>query len=209
MHPEEVLIGKRVIQAAQEAGVSHFVYHSVLHPALEAMPHHWNKLRVEEMLIESGLPFTVLQPAAYMQNVLAERESMFNEGIFRVPYSVTARISMVDLLDVAEAARIVLTAGGHEGAIYELAGPEALTQEEVAGIIGEVVGRPVTAEEVRLEAGAKKTGLSDYGVETLLKMFRHYAAHGFVGNPRVLGWLLGRPPADFRAFALREFRDTD
>ena len=36
-----------------------------------SMPHHWLKMRVEEKLFASGLPFTILQPAAYMQNVLA------------------------------------------------------------------------------------------------------------------------------------------
>jgi hypothetical protein len=33
------------------------VYHSVLHPQTEQMPHHWHKLRVEEMLLESRLPW--------------------------------------------------------------------------------------------------------------------------------------------------------
>ncbi|MBI3362221.1 MAG: NmrA family NAD(P)-binding protein, partial [Chloroflexi bacterium] len=67
VNPEEVVIGNCVIGAARAAGVERFVYHSVLHPQTEAMPHHWNKLRVEEALFESGLPFTALQPAPYMQ----------------------------------------------------------------------------------------------------------------------------------------------
>jgi NAD(P)H dehydrogenase (quinone) len=69
MHPDEVALGRAAIAAAQAAGVAHFVYHSVLHPQTEKMPHHWHKLRVEEVLLESGLPFTILQPAAYMQNI--------------------------------------------------------------------------------------------------------------------------------------------
>ncbi len=71
MHPDEVAIGRRVIDAALAAGVEHFVYHSVLHPQTATMPHHWNKLQVEEALFESRLPFTILQPTAYMQNLLA------------------------------------------------------------------------------------------------------------------------------------------
>ena len=67
--PDEVSIGKTIIAAAQSADVERFVFHSVLHPQIEAMPHHWQKLRVEELLFESGLPFTILQPTAYMQNV--------------------------------------------------------------------------------------------------------------------------------------------
>src|SRR5262245_60891448 len=51
----EVAFGRTAIAAALQAGVEHFVYHSVLHPRIEAMPHHWDKLRVEELLLASGL----------------------------------------------------------------------------------------------------------------------------------------------------------
>jgi uncharacterized protein YbjT (DUF2867 family) len=63
MSPDEVKIGKLMINSGREAGIAHFVYHSVLHPQTERMNHHWQKLRVEEMIFESGLPFTILQPA--------------------------------------------------------------------------------------------------------------------------------------------------
>jgi len=63
MNPDEAVIGKLVIAAGRESDVEHFVYHSVLHPQAEKMNHHWQKLRVEEMIFESGLPFTILQPA--------------------------------------------------------------------------------------------------------------------------------------------------
>jgi len=63
MSPSETVIGKSVIDEAKKASVEHFVYHSVLRPQIEAMNHHWQKMRVEESLFESGLPFTILQPA--------------------------------------------------------------------------------------------------------------------------------------------------
>ena len=66
---DEFEIGEKVINTARKAGVEHFVYHSVLHPQIEDMPHHWLKMRVEELLFKSGLNFTILQPVAYMQNV--------------------------------------------------------------------------------------------------------------------------------------------
>ena len=58
MSPDEMVIGRLVIDEARRAGVEHLVYHSVLHPQTEKMNHHWQKLRVEEMIFESGLPFT-------------------------------------------------------------------------------------------------------------------------------------------------------
>jgi len=204
--PEEVLIGEVAIAAARSAGVEHFVYHSVLHPQVEAMPHHWHKLRVEERLFESGLPYTILQPAAYMQNVLAHWDRIVGQGIYPVPYAVETRLGMVDLEDVAEAASVVLTEAGHTEAVYELAGAEVLSQIEVATILSQHLGRPVRAQAVPLatwEHRARESGLSDYQVETLAKMFRYYEMYGFWGNPRVLGWLLGRPPMTFAAFVGR------
>src|SRR5258707_14964895 len=109
MSPNEMVIGKLIINEAQKAGVEHFVYHSVLHPQTQKMKHHWGKLRVEEMLFESDLPFTILQPAPYMQNLLASWKSIFEDGVLRVPYSVNSKFSFVDLEDIAEVAQIVLT----------------------------------------------------------------------------------------------------
>jgi uncharacterized protein YbjT (DUF2867 family) len=210
VHPEEVAIGRAAIAAARSAGVQHFVYHSVLHPQVEAMPHHWLKMRVEERLFESGLNCTILQPAAYMQNVLAQWEHVLEQGVYSVPYAVDTRLGMADLEDVAQAAAIVLTEAGHEGATYELAGAEALTQIEVAAILSQQLGRPVRAEAVPLgtwEKRARESGLGEYQVRTLLKMFRYYERFGFWGNPRVLTWLLGRPPTTFAGFAARVAQD--
>jgi uncharacterized protein YbjT (DUF2867 family) len=168
------------------------------------MPHHWQKLRVEERLFESGLRYTILQPAAYMQNVLTGWDSIANFGVYRVPYAVKTRLGMVHLTDVATAAAIVLTEPGHLGATYELAGAEMLTQSELATILSQSLGRPVRAETVPLEEWKRQAhaeGLSDYQVETLIKMFRYYECYGFGGNPNILTWLLGRPPTTFATFA--------
>ena len=102
--PHEILIGENILAAAREAGVEHFVYHSVLHPQTEAMPHHWRKLRVEELMMTSGLPFTILQPTAYMQNLLAHWPSISTDGVLPLLYPPQTRISLVDLGDVAEVA---------------------------------------------------------------------------------------------------------
>lgn len=203
MHPAEINIGRRVIAAAGQAGVQQFVYHSVLHPQVEAMPHHWHKMRVEEMLFELGLDFTILQPAAYMQNILGGWPAIVSQGVYRVPYPIDTRLSVVDLTDVANVAAKVLTEPGHTGATYELAGPENPSQNEVALLLSDLLGHPIDAEQITIEAwteGAKKAGLGTYQIETLVKMFRYYERYNFEGNANVLGWLLGRPPTTLRTF---------
>jgi NAD(P)H dehydrogenase (quinone) len=204
--PHEVVFAKALVAAAINSGVSRLVYHSVLHPQIEAMPHHWNKLRVEEMLFSSVLDVTILQPTAYMQNSLAEWHRMASEGIYRVPYPVETQLSLVDLDDVAEAAAVVLTSDSHSGATYELVGTPPLSQVEIARIFGHALNKAVRAEAETVEAWeqrARSAGMDDYSRETLIKMFRAYARDGLKGNPNVLGWLLGRPPTSFASFAVR------
>ena len=208
MFPNEVDVGRLAIAAAQKNGVAHFVYHSVLHPQTETMPHHWHKLRVEELLMKSGLLFTILQPAAYMQNVLAGRQSIEHDGVFRVPYPVSTQLSLVDLHDVAEAAAKVLTEQGHGHAIYELVGEAGLSQTAVSDILAQHLQKPVRAEETSLHNWKKQAvqnHLGNYQINTLLKMFRYYAEFDFRGNANVLCWLLQRQPTSFSKFVAREF----
>jgi uncharacterized protein YbjT (DUF2867 family) len=201
--PHEVAYARAMIAAAKTAGVPRFVYHSVLHPQIEAMPHHWAKLRVEELVLASGLAVTILQPTAYMQNILAGWRSISEDGIYRVPYPVAARISLVDLRDVAEAAARVLTEDGHVGATYALVGTSPLTQTEVAETLSLAMRRPVRAVAETVETWEARigAGMGDYQRETLAAMFRSYAADGLVGNANVLTWLLGRRPTTLAAFA--------
>lgn len=204
--PDEAAIGKAVIDASRQAAVGLFVFHSVLHPQLDVMPHHWQKLLVERLLIDSGLQFVILQPASYMQNVLAEWDSIATRGIFHVPYATGTRLGLVDLEDVAAVAARVLTERGHEGATYELAGPEILNQDDLARAMGEALGRQVAPEVVPAEdwaRAARAAGLSDYQVDTLQAMHRYYEWGGFWGNPHVLEWLLGRRPTTFAQFMQR------
>jgi len=210
MHPDEFKIGKLAIEAACRSGLEHFVYHSVLHPQTEKMPHHWNKMRVEELLFESGLRFTVLQPAPYMQNILAWKNKIISEGIFEVPYPAETKFSLVDLADLARAAAVVITEPGHKEAVYEIVGTRALSQKEVANLFGKVLERPVLAEEVPCEQwrqNAEKAGMGKYQLETLLKMFDYYARYGLSGNRYLLKQLLGRDPHSFTGFVTREFEN--
>ena len=196
---DELAFARAVVAAAQAQGVARFVYHSVLHPQVEAMPHHWAKMRVEEMLFASGLALTILQPAAYMQNILGGWRGILDDGVFRVPYPVETRLSLLDLADLADAAAVVLMNDGHAGATYELAGTRPLSQAEVAAAIGAALGRDVRAEAETVdawEARARAAGAGEHERSTLAAMFRYYAQHGLAGNSNTLRWLLGRAPHD-------------
>ena len=207
VHPREVEIGEIAISSALESGVDHFVYHSVLHPQIEAMPHHWLKLRVEERLIASGLSFTILQPTAYMQNISSQLKSIKERGIYQVPYPPETNLCLVDLVDVARVAAIVLADTTHDGAVYQLVGTGLTSQIEVAALLSKLLGQEISAKQISLEdwkEQIEKTGLGSYQISALVKMFLHYQEHGFSGSPRMLTWLLGHQPTSMEECLKRE-----
>jgi uncharacterized protein YbjT (DUF2867 family) len=207
MHPQEDALARTLIDACIKERTGRFVLYSVLHPLLADVPHHHRKLAAERHLVDSGLTSTVLQPSRYMQQLAPIWNTVLATGVHSMPFSTSARMSVVDLQDLAEAAAKVLIEPGHEGATYQLAGPEALSQDDVARILSELLGRPIRAvtkplDEMRREAAA--AGFPPERIETLALMNAHYDAHGLVGNPNVLGWLLGRPPTRLRDYVRRE-----
>jgi NAD(P)H dehydrogenase (quinone) len=200
---EELRYATSLADAAEANKVGRFVFHSVLHPQIEAMPHHWQKMLTEQMLFTRRFALTVLQPTAYMQNLLGAWRGIAEDGVFRVPYPAATRISLVDLDDVAEAAAIVLTQSGHDGAVYELAGTPPLSQNEVAVTLDAALKKSVRIDVESIEAWdarMRSTGMGDHERETLAAMFRYYAAHGLIGNTNTLRWLLGRAPNDLAHF---------
>jgi uncharacterized protein YbjT (DUF2867 family) len=207
LHPAEVAMAETLVGAMRVAGVARLVYHSVLHPQVEAMPHHWRKMRVEELLFTQPLAWTVLQPAAYMQNVFAYWRTIVDEGVYRVPYAVSTRLGMVDLADVAAVAAEVLLRPGHEYATYELAGAEILDQRAIAATLAAALGRAVVAESIDRRAwasAARAAGQHAEAVATLLAMFEYYERFGFFGSPTVLRHLLGAEPRTFALAVARQ-----
>ena len=168
-------------------------HHSVVHPQLRSMPHHTDKARAEEVVVTSGLAWTILQPNAYLQN-LAGRLAELRVGRYPVPYDVDARLAMVDLDDVAEVAARCVVDRTAPHATLELSGPSEVSARDVAAAAARLLGRPVIAERVDPATFAASV-TSDADVRArLTAMLVHYDHHGSPGDATVLGGLLGRPP---------------
>ncbi len=202
---DEFEIGARLIDAAKVEGVSQFAFHSLVHPMCRQLLHHWEKLRVEEYLIESLVPYTILSPTMYMQNIGLEWPTILETGIYRRFYSVDIPLSVVDLDDVGEAAAIMLTEDGWTGGAFEMCSPRPLSHAGMAKVFADVTGRDIRAEKADIQIwidAAEKRGEGDYAIKGFVKMCGHYDQFGLPGgNGKVLGMILGRPPNDYRAFA--------
>jgi uncharacterized protein YbjT (DUF2867 family) len=207
MHPQELSITRALIEAAAEAGVGHFIYYSVMHPQLRGIRHHRLKLDAEEYLLDSGLPHTIVQPSRYMQHLEPIWAQVVDQGLHAMPFSVERRFSLVDLADIAQACAVIAAAGdAFKYGTYELAGPEALSQTDMAAIVGDVIGRPVRARAVPLaemRSRAVAAGASEDRIDQMEIMNRHYDAHGFQSNPHILQSVLGRPANSFRSYVER------
>ena len=205
LNPNEVEIGKVVIEAAKSSKINHFVYHSVLHSVLQEMPHHQKKLKVEELVIDSSLPYTIIQPSVFMQNIFESWNVLTEKGIFRQKFFTNSetRMCLLDLEDLAEAVSIVLMDKSYLGATYELCGPENMSLADMVDVFEKQLQRKIIVETPSDEFMAqnmKLNGSDDYRINTLLKMFHHYNEHGFVGNPKVISMILGRKPDNFSSF---------
>lgn len=201
--PDEADLMAAAATAAAEAGVERIVLHSVLHPHTTSMPHHLRKADGEQAVRRCGVPWTILQPGMYMQTVSRVFFARADGDEIPVPWNPASPISAVHLGDVAEVAATVLLEAGHENASYELAGPDAVGVGSMIEQMAAFHGRPLRARQID-PAGLGLSGnhQDEVGLRGLTAMCAEYDAHGFAGNPRVLGCLLGRSPTTF-AEALR------
>ncbi len=206
-HPRETEMGVLAIDSAIAAGVRRFVYLSLTHPQLSALPNHQVKLPVEEHLIESDLDYTILQPMHFMQNISVP--AVIRAGALWQSYDLDRRVSHVDLADVAEVVVKVVTEQGHSGATYELCGSDHLSAREIAKIISRESGREIEARFQPLEkllASEWMSRLGDYEKDSMRRLFEYYGRKGIFGNPNVLAWLLGRAPTSLAGYVRRELQ---
>ena len=169
-HPDEPAYVGQALAAMTAAGVSRVVYHSVASPYVPEMPHHLGKAVSEDLVRRSGLPWTILQPGAYLQNLDLS-------GPVEVPYDVDAMFGFADLNDVAAAAALVLTEPGHVGATYELA------------------SRVASVAQLAAEAGVTASRVDERPDGWLGLMYAYYDAHGLPAGVLPLQALLARGEA--------------
>jgi uncharacterized protein YbjT (DUF2867 family) len=102
--------------------------------------------QAEQLIDRSGLEWTMLRPHAFAANTLRWGAQIRADAVVREAYGQAA-MSLVHERDIAAVAVRALTRDGHAGAVYELTGPQSLTQAEQVHVVGEVIGQPVRWEE--------------------------------------------------------------
>ena len=209
--PQLVQLESNAIEACKESGARHVVLNSALGAGdyQKSFPS-WHR-KAEEKLQASGLAYTILRPNGFMQNIVTyNAASIRAQGAFYAAMG-NAKTSVIDVRDIAVvAARALKEPQAHAGKTYELNGPEALSNAEIAAKISRVAGRPVQFVDIPEEAQRKamlEAGMPEWQVTALLELQEYYRSAKCAAVTDVLARLLGRAPRTLDQF-LEEYKDS-
>jgi uncharacterized protein YbjT (DUF2867 family) len=189
-----------LIRAAKQAGVAHVVTLSVLgagHGADDPITR-WH-LAGERAVVDSGIPWTILRPGAFMSNALMWAASITAQDAVYAPFT-QAKTAAIDPADIAAVAARALTEPGHENKIYPLTGPDLLSAADQVETLADALGRPLRLVDVPPEAA--KGGMVEAGMPAELadaviaSMAQAGTDHAMAVLPTVEE-LTGRPARSF------------
>jgi len=194
---------RRFADQAAKAGLGHLVVLSQL-GAEEGSPVRFLRYHaaVEQHVRDFGIPYTFLRPNLFFQGLLTVAGSIAAEGRLYAPIG-DAKVSAVDVRDIAAVAAVALTEPGHEGATYTLTGPASITHAQMAAALTAALGRGVTFVDVPPEAfaGRLRGILPPWQVEGLLEDYAHYRRGEAAPVSSAVAEITGRPPRDIQQFA--------
>lgn len=199
---------RAVIDAAKAAGIGLLAYTSILHADTSPLPLAAEHKETESLIRASGLPAVILRNSWYTENYLAGIPAALQYGVL-LGSAGAGKIASAARADYAEAAAAVLTQVNQAGRIYELAGDEAYTLDELAGEIAQQSGKAVAYQnlpESEFKAALLGAGLPD-GLATLLAESDVGAAQGgLFDDSRQLSQLIGRPTTPLAELVGRALR---
>jgi len=177
--PYAPIQSSNALWAARLGGVKHVVRMSAVGAAHDA-PNLNSRLHAlsDAEIAGAGLPFTIVKPHFFMQNLMMAAESVAEQGAMYFPLG-DAKMPMIDVRDIAASvAAILANPAPHAGKTYTLTGATAIGLDQVAAAIGEAVGKPVKYVPVPVAAMVEtvtKMGLDDYNQVALRDYFTSYA----------------------------------
>jgi uncharacterized protein YbjT (DUF2867 family) len=204
--PNAAHLASNAVSEAKKAGIRHIVKQSVMGADLEADVGTMRLHRqVEEIIEQSGIPFTFLRPNEFMQNFINfHSPSIKGNNAFYIPLE-DAKVSLVDVRDIAAVAVKSLTDEDlHKNKTYLITGPEALSYHQVAEILSNRIGRKInyvniSDEEAR--AAMKEIGMSDWLINTVSELSDYFRKGKASEISSAVEEVTGNKPISFSQFA--------
>jgi uncharacterized protein YbjT (DUF2867 family) len=211
--PQLVELEGNVLDACQESGVKHVVLNSAMGAGDcgKSFPS-WHR-KVEDKLKATGMSYTILRPNGFLQNIVAyNAPSIRTQGAFYAAMG-DAKVSYLDVGDIAVVAVKAVQGGAHAGKTYELNGSEAISNNELAKRISKATGRTVNFVDIPESAQREAMlglGMPEWQVTALLELQQYYKQGGGAKTDGLLKALIEREPVtldQYLAANAREFRD--
>ncbi len=199
-----VELGKATVEAAKRAGVKRIVRSSAQGADVNA-PIALGKWHgeVEKAIADSGIEWTFVQPASFFQNYLGYTETIKNQNAFYAPLG-DGKISLVDVRDIAAVAVVALTEEGHAGKKYAVTGGESLSNNDIAEIFSNILGREIKYFDVPEERARKQmleAKMPAWMVDAVMEL-NEIGKAGYLAETRpTIEEITGRKPIKFRRFA--------
>lgn len=190
--------------AARKAGVSYVLRMSAIGAAHNAptINSRLHALSDAEVAV-SGIPYTILKPHFFMQNLMMFAQSVAKDGAMYAALG-EGRLGMVDVRDIGEFAARLLLSGGHDGKTYTLTGPQSLNMGQVAQQLGAALNKTVAYHAATYEqAGAAMAGMGmdPYSVDMMTDYFKAYSENWGDLVTNDFQTLMGKAPRSFATFA--------
>ena len=133
-------------------------------------------LAMDDLLAATGAHFRALTMPSLMDNLLRQADAIKSQGVFRSPIEPDRKAPTCAVSDIAAAAaRLLLDRIWTGTGQVAVLGPEDLSNNDMARILSDVLGRPIRYEQVPFDAFAaqlKKNGMSDGFIDGYLAMMR-------------------------------------
>lgn len=191
------------VQAAKSAGVRHIVklsqWAANVHSPVRFLRYH---AAVEAAVKETGIAYTFLRPNLFMQGLLGFRD-VIRSGHKFFASAGDAKISLIDVRDIAAVAAVVLTGDGHENKTYDLTGPASLTHHQLADVFSQVLGHQITFVDVPAPAMKEAllgAGFPEWQADGLLEDYTHYRLNEAAEVLPTVAEVTGHPPHTFEQF---------
>jgi uncharacterized protein YbjT (DUF2867 family) len=202
--PNKVALAKNAIAAAKAAGVTHIVRSSGA-GADPASGYALMQLQgeIDQLVIASGIPYTLVRPATFMQNFATYFAGMIKGGALYLPQA-EGRVSFIDVRDIAAVlAAIVQNPSGHAGQAYTITGGAALSNAEAVKLISDAIGKTVNYVAVPDAAAIesmKGMGMDDWSIGQMMSLHQFTAQGLASGTTDTVRQITGREPRRFADF---------
>ncbi len=191
---------RNVVNAATDAGVGFIAYTSAPRADttdLALAPEH---KATEGFIRESGIPFALLRNNWYTESYFQVLDQAQYTGLIIASLG-DGQVASASRRDYAEAAAVVLAGGDHGGRVYELSGDHAWGYDELASVVGELIGREVTYRRVSAKEHRKiltKAGVPMAQAAFVVTLDANTGAGALAETTGELSTLIGRPTTPLR-----------